>query len=59
MLQQQYDMTNNFDHLVQEDPLQLQQSYEVQFGKISIMIDSLTKFTLKSKVFNANQNDTV
>jgi hypothetical protein len=59
VLQQQYDMTNNFDHLILDDPLQLQQSYEVQFGKISIMIDSMTKCTLKSKVFNANQNDTV
>ena len=51
------DNKNDFDHLVKDDPFQLQQSYEATFESLTIILDCSTKYTLRSKCANGREND--
>ena len=58
LVQEQLDNKNNFDHLVDADPEQLDQSYEIHIGQLTLITHALTKFKLKSKsIPNSESND--
>ena len=53
------DKKNDYDHLVKDNPHQLQQSYEASIQKVSFTIDGVTQFQLKSKSANPSKVDTL
>jgi len=59
LIEQQLDNLGNFDHLVKDDPLQLQQSYEVTIGQLVVNIEGFTHFDLKSRSVRADTADKI
>lgn len=42
---------------MEDDPEQIQQGYEVYIGKVSLLLEGLTRFKLKSKAFLGDKPD--
>jgi len=59
ILQEQLDLKNNFDHLIKDDPNQLQQTYEASIDSLAVTITGLSKFSLKSSTISPTIPDQV
>lgn len=57
LIEAKLDKKNDFDHLVKDDPLQLQQSYEATIERLSVVFASTSKFKLRSKCAISTAND--
>lgn len=49
ILSEQLDRKNNFDALVKDDPLQVQQGYVICVEQVSVVLEGFTKVKLGSK----------
>ena len=59
ILQEQFEQTHDDDPAGQEDPKQLQSSFQMDVDKMSIVIEGLTNFKLKSRTFDPSRQDEI
>ena len=57
ILSEQFDRKNNYDALGKDDPLQVQQGYEIRIERVSVVLDGFSKVKLGSKHSDLMNND--
>ena len=57
ILSEQLDRKNNFDALVKDDPLQVQQGYAIHVEQVSVVLEGFTKVKLGSKHADLENRD--